>query len=129
MGRPFGHEHWIEDVAFSPDGTLVLTCSADRTAQLWSVDTGQPIGPPLEHQLEIYDGAFSPDGKRVVTGGGRGEVKLWDVPTPVEGPLDQVSMWIRALTGMEMDEHGVVSWIENSEWQELRRRVDARGGG
>ena len=27
-----------------------------------------------------------------------------------------------------MDEHGVVSWIENSVWQELRRKLEARGG-
>ena len=106
----------------------MLTCSGDRTAQLWSVDTGQPVGPPLEHQGEIHEGTFSPDGKGVATGGAGGEAKVWDVPTPVEGSLDQVSMWIRVLTRMEMDEHGVVSWIENSEWQELRRRLNARGG-
>ena len=50
------------------------------------------------------------------------------VPTPVEGPLDQVSMWIRVLTRMDMDEDGVVSWIENSDWQELRRKLEAQGG-
>ena len=35
---------------------------------------------------------------------------------------------VERLTGMEMDEDGVVSWIENSDWQELRRRLDAQGG-
>ena len=37
-------------MAFSPDGKTVLTGSDDKTARLWDVKTGQPIGAPLKHE-------------------------------------------------------------------------------
>ena len=32
-----GHEDWVQSAAFSPDGTRIVTASADRTARIWDV--------------------------------------------------------------------------------------------
>jgi WD40 repeat protein len=32
-----GHEHWVNDLAFSPDGKLLASASWDGTAKLWKV--------------------------------------------------------------------------------------------
>ena len=36
-GEPMKHDHWVDAVAFSPDGKTVLTGSFDKTARLWDV--------------------------------------------------------------------------------------------
>jgi WD40 repeat protein len=73
-----GHSYWVESVAFSPDGTRVLTGSDDGTAKLWDAATGSllrtfsgPIGNPIRV-------AFSPDGTKVLTGSSDSTAKLWN---------------------------------------------------
>jgi len=83
------HEGVVEAVAFSPDGKTVLTGSFDRTARLWDVATGLPVGRPLVHQGFVEAVAFSPDGKTVLTGSFDRTARLWDAITgvPVGDPL------------------------------------------
>ena len=38
-----GHLHRIETLAYSPDGKTLASGAADRTARLWSAETGEPI--------------------------------------------------------------------------------------
>jgi WD40 repeat protein len=79
--RTFHHGTAVRAVAFSPDGTRLLT-GGDKLAKLWETATGrllQAFGDG-SHQL-LTTLAFSPDGTRVVTGGFRTEAKLWDATT------------------------------------------------
>ena len=76
-------------VAFSPDGRTVLTGSVDKTARLWDVADGRPIGRPMCHELLINSVAFSPDGRTVLTGSWDRTARLWDAATgdPIGPPL------------------------------------------
>ena len=48
VGQPLtGHTDTVTSVAFSPDGTRIVSGSADNTVRLWDAATGQPIGQPL----------------------------------------------------------------------------------
>ncbi|MGH3188601.1 MAG: WD40 repeat domain-containing protein, partial [Streptosporangiaceae bacterium] len=74
----------IEQVAFSPDGEILATASADDTVRLRDVATGQQIGTPLASgngsgSLIFYSVAFSPDGDILAAGDGDNDVQLWDV--------------------------------------------------
>ncbi len=47
---------------------MVLTGSEDGNAQLWSADTGRPLGPPMQHSAPVLAVAISPDNKLIATG-------------------------------------------------------------
>ena len=73
----FGHEDFVQSVAFSPDGNAVISGSSDKTVRIWDLQ-GFQIGQPLkvhtqEPQLGIRTRgaqpmAFSPHGKIMVSG-------------------------------------------------------------
>ena len=75
-----GHTEELYFMAFSPDGTRVLTGSEDWTAKLWDTQTGQEI-----HTFPaggVISAAFSPDGTRVLTGSNDGTARIWHTPDP-----------------------------------------------
>lgn len=69
-------------VAFSPDGTMLISDINYRELCLWDVNTGRQIRRLWGHsQPSIEAVAFSPDGKKVVSGGFGSTVRIWDVAT------------------------------------------------
>jgi WD40 repeat protein len=91
--RLIGHDDYVQDVAYSPDDTLLASVSSDRTLRFWDTATGQQIGEPIATipvgSTQFVD--FSPDGRRVFVvaqrvsldgeppyvGGG-----IWQIPAP-----------------------------------------------
>jgi WD40 repeat protein/serine/threonine protein kinase len=88
LGASMIHAGPITAVAFSPDGTSVLTASEDRTARVWSAGDGQPVGEPINHQHAVQAIAFSPDGKSVLTASEK-TVQLWSTADgqPIGKPI------------------------------------------
>jgi WD40 repeat protein len=76
-----GHTSFVWSVAFSPDGTKVLTGSWDNTARLWDVSTGALVRAFEGHSEWVYSVAFSPDGTKVLTGSDDKTAWLWDAST------------------------------------------------
>src|SRR5262249_19374004 len=60
-----------------PDGSRILTDSADSTARLWDSATGREVTKLGETRLPIHCIAFSPDGTRIITAGYSGKARLW----------------------------------------------------
>ena len=79
--QPLEHGAEVRSVAFSPDGTHLLTGSADRTAQLWDARTGKPDGLPLRHRHTVSVARFTPDGRTMATGSPDGTIRWWDAAT------------------------------------------------
>jgi WD40 repeat protein len=59
----------VNSVAFSPDGTLLVTASLDHDARIWNVASGKTIRILEGHAGSVSSAAFSPDGRWVVTAG------------------------------------------------------------
>ena len=55
-----GHTASVSAVAFSPDGSRVLTGSADNTARLWDAATGKAVATLSGHTDGTWAVAFSP---------------------------------------------------------------------
>ena len=76
-----GHTHSVTSVAFSPDGTQVVSGSWDQTVRLWDAVTGA-LQQTLEgHTDSVTSVAFSPDGTQVVSGSDDQTVRLWNAAT------------------------------------------------
>jgi WD40 repeat protein/DNA-binding SARP family transcriptional activator len=66
-----GHEGDVESIAFSNDGSMLVTTAADRTTRIWEVDTGTQLASiPIAEYEYVLGGAFSPDGRRLIIGTG-----------------------------------------------------------
>jgi WD40 repeat protein/serine/threonine protein kinase len=78
----------IRQVAFSPDGTRLLTAGADGMVKLWEIETGLETGA-FEFEATRYgirgvaSAAFSPDGKQVaaLTEGPESMARVWFIDT------------------------------------------------
>lgn len=77
-----GHRAEVASMAFSVNGTEIVTSSRDGTARVWDVKTGKS----LQTFVGAYEGAagvaeFSPDQSRLLTVSDAGSAHVWDVHT------------------------------------------------
>ena len=75
-----GHERSITDIAFSPDGQTLASCSYDGTVRLWDAATCEQKHVLTGHPKWVIGLAFSPDGTTLASRGGDRDttVCLWD---------------------------------------------------
>jgi WD40 repeat protein len=58
------HKHWIRCITYSPNGTMIATCSNDRTISVWNADDGSRLVGPLNCDAgAVLSVAFSPDSR------------------------------------------------------------------
>lgn len=75
-----GHERTVRDIAFSPDGTRLISASADGTIGFWDIQniSSHKLIAQLEEHDGIVDGIdFSPDGRFFASAGHDNTVRLW----------------------------------------------------
>ena len=92
-----GHTGSVLSVAFSPDGSRIVSGSHDNTLILWDTKSGKPNVEPMRgHTGTVFSVAFSPDGSRIVSGSGDGTLILWHTRSgkplgdPMRGHTDKV---------------------------------------
>ena len=74
----------MRTVAFSPDGTRIVTAEDDRTARIWDASSGQVLVTLYGHTDLVIDAKFTLDGTRIVTAGADRQIKIWDAITGQE---------------------------------------------
>jgi WD40 repeat protein len=73
-----GHSGPVRSVAFSRDGSRIVTSSSDRTARIWDAATAKEIAVLRGHDGTVRSAAFSPDRSRIVTASLDTTARIWD---------------------------------------------------
>jgi len=100
-GKPLirldGHRVQVFGVAFSPNGKLLASASADASVRLWEVPTGKPLGllwparligrkrvrrqtdstQSVGHTDMVWHAVWAPDAKRLASCSSDGTIKIW----------------------------------------------------
>jgi WD40 repeat protein len=61
--RLLGHRKLAGSLAYSPDGTVLISGSKDHSVRLWDARSGRLV-QVLEHSRDVSAVAFTPDGRR-----------------------------------------------------------------
>jgi hypothetical protein len=82
VGDLKGHVGYIHTLAFSRDGRLLLSCSADKTVRVWDLSSLPVYDVPpihiLGHPGHVYGAVFL--NQAIITGGVDGHLALWTLP-------------------------------------------------
>jgi len=76
-----GNTDSIVSVAFSPDGTLILTGSDIEPVKLWSISKGRLIRAFEDYGSGVWSVVFTPDGKSALAACNDHRLRLWDIST------------------------------------------------
>ena len=76
-----GHFDEVLAVAWSPDGTRIVSGEHDSTIQIWDTRTGKRLLTYQGHSNQVLAVAWSPDGTRIASGGFDWRVQVWNAST------------------------------------------------
>jgi len=75
-----GHEEQVTALAFSPDGQILASGSADTSIIFWDVETGKIEWSSIGHWATVTSMVFNPDGRSMLSGGRDNKIRTWRVP-------------------------------------------------
>lgn len=78
--RLTGHQGFIEQAHFSPDGRQIASASWDRTIRIWDSSTGSLL-TTFPHSDAVTSVQYSPDGKRLAITSLDGTAQVLDAQT------------------------------------------------
>ena len=76
-----GHTDWVRSLAFSTDGTSLVSGSDDMTIKLWDMQTGGVVKTFHGHTTDIYSVSISADHAIIASGSHDNTIRLWDIQT------------------------------------------------
>lgn len=79
IGTLRGHSgRSVWDIAFTPDGSRIVTAGDDQVIRIWDAETMDEIVQLRGHKSYVWSLAFRPDGTQLISGSGDETVRVWD---------------------------------------------------
>ena len=72
-----GHSDYVLSVAYSLDGTKIISGSDDKTIKIWDANTGECLKTLEGHSSNVQSVAYSPDGTKIISGSQDTTIKIW----------------------------------------------------
>jgi WD40 repeat protein len=76
--RQLAHGGAVYGADINADGTMLVTCSADRTVRIWNATTGRQRFSMSGHTAPVHAVAMSPNGSLIVSSAADKTIRLWD---------------------------------------------------
>ena len=117
--------HYVVDVAFSPDGKRLLTGGLDTRVKLWDVDTGELLKSFSVHSFAVAGVCWINAGTSFISSDQAGYVRITDIESDQDGAIlqhDQSSraVCIRDSDGLIATGNGTKVVIRNADKEVLR---------
>lgn len=75
------HDKDINSLAFTPNLKSLVSGSQDKTAKIWRVDDGSPLGTLKGHKRGVWSVRCSPAEQLIATASGDQTIRLWSATT------------------------------------------------
>ncbi|KAH6648991.1 WD40-repeat-containing domain protein [Truncatella angustata] len=93
-----GHSSAVKSVAFSQDGSRIVSGSFDKTIRIWDTNSGKEVHKLEGHSNAVTSVAFSHDGSRIVSGSSDETVRIWDAKSGKQArKLEGHSNWVNSV--------------------------------
>jgi WD40 repeat protein len=76
-----GHTSHVVGLAFTPDGSKLVSAAWDETLKAWDVESGEVLHTFTGHQGKVHCVCCAPDGDTIISGGEDKCIKLWRIST------------------------------------------------
>jgi hypothetical protein len=73
-----GHSDEVFGVCFSPDGTKLASCAADKFVKVFEIPSGKFLKSFEGHTHHVLDVGWKADGKLLASAGADNVIKVWD---------------------------------------------------
>jgi WD40 repeat protein len=101
-----GHTQDITRALYSPDGSLIITLSADSSARVWDGETGSEVAVLSGHTGTVRAAAFLPNVDQVRTYAEDHKIKTWDIQSNTEVSSVQIDGTEGRLVGLDFSPDG-----------------------
>jgi WD40 repeat protein len=133
------HPGDVTALAFSSDGTRLVTGCSDNNARLWEVPAevksafpavAKPISL-MRHQGGVTAVGLNSQTGDILTASTEGFIRSWQVPgknpcgqVPIsqDATVEQLRVWVEVLTAMALDGNGEFRALTRNEWEERKER-------